>query len=104
MSYGKVMIIRLILGQIKKILYKISQYIPKPYKPLGADINVKVDLPDYETKADLKGVIGADISTLISKSNLTKLKTDVHKIDIDKLKTVTVALSELSNVVNNEVV
>ena len=38
------------------------------------------------------------------KSNLAKLKAEVDKIDIYKLKTVHVDLSELSNVVNNEVV
>ena len=38
------MIIHLIAGLIKKILYKMSQYFPKPYEPFGRDINVKVDL------------------------------------------------------------
>ena len=32
----------------------MSQYFPKPYDPLGADINVKVDLLNYATKAVLK--------------------------------------------------
>ena len=32
MSNGKVMIILLIVGLIKKILHKMSQYFPKPYK------------------------------------------------------------------------
>ena len=32
----------------------MSQYFPKPYKPFGGDINVKVDLSNYATKADLK--------------------------------------------------
>ena len=31
MSNGKVMIIHLIVGLIKKTLYKMSQYFPKPY-------------------------------------------------------------------------
>ena len=31
----------------------MSQYFPKPYKPFGADVNVKVDLSNYKTKADL---------------------------------------------------
>ena len=33
---------------------KMSQYFPKPYEPFGGDINVKVDLSNYATKADLK--------------------------------------------------
>ena len=32
MSNGKVMIILLIIGLIKKALYKTSQYFPTPYK------------------------------------------------------------------------
>ena len=41
----------------KKMLYsqlvKMSQYFPKPYKPFGGDINVKVDLSNYATKTDI---------------------------------------------------
>ena len=33
---------------------KMSQYFPKPYEPLGGDINIKVDLSKYATKADIK--------------------------------------------------
>ena len=51
---GKAMIIQLITGLIKKILYKISQYFPKPYEPFEGDINVKVNLSNYATKTDLK--------------------------------------------------
>ena len=47
MLNGKAMIIHLITGLIKKTLYKMSQYFPKPYKPFGGDINVKVDLFNY---------------------------------------------------------
>ena len=47
------MIIHLIAGLIKKILYKMSQYFPKLY---GRDINVKVDLFDYITKTELKSI------------------------------------------------
>ena len=32
----------------------MSQYFPKPCEPFGGDINVKVDLSNYATKADLK--------------------------------------------------
>ena len=54
MSNRKAMIDHSIVGLIKKTLYKISQYFPKPYEPLGGDINVKVDLSNYATKIDLK--------------------------------------------------
>ena len=32
----------------------MSQYFPKPYEPFGGDINIKVDLSNYATKAELK--------------------------------------------------
>ena len=32
----------------------MSQYFPKPYDPFSGDINVKVDLSNYATKADIK--------------------------------------------------
>ena len=60
MPNGKVMIIHLIAWSIKKTFYKTSQYFPKPYKPFGEDINVKVDLSNYATKTDLKKATGAD--------------------------------------------
>ena len=44
------MIIFLIVGLIKKALYKMSQYFPKPYEPFGGVINLTVDLSNYATK------------------------------------------------------
>ena len=58
------MITHLIVGLIKKILYKMSQYFPKPYEPFREYINVKVDLSNYATKSDLKNVTGTDTSGL----------------------------------------
>ena len=81
------MIIHLIVGLIKEMLYKMSQYFPKPYEPFGRDINVKVDLSNYATKADLKNEIGVDTSKLAAKSDLTSLKDEVDKIDVAKLRT-----------------
>ena len=40
----------------------------------------------------------------MSKTNLAALKTEIDKIDSDKLKTVPVDLAKLSDVVNNDVV
>ena len=82
----------------------MSQYFPKPYKSFGEDINVKLDLSNYATKIDLKNVTHADTSGFALKTNLTNLKTEVDQLDIDKLVTVPVDLSKLSNVVKNEVV
>ena len=65
----------------------MSQYFPKPYEPFGGDINVKVDLSNYATKADLKNATGIDTSKIAAKSDLVSLKAEIDKIDVDKLKT-----------------
>ena len=98
------MIIRSIVGLMKKTLYKMSQYFPKPYEPFGGDINVKVDLSNYATKADVKNITHIDTSSFALKVNLANLKTEVDKLDIDKLVPVPADLSKLSHVVNNDVV
>ena len=82
----------------------MSQYFPKPYQPFGADINVKVDLSNYATKADIKNISRVDTSSLSLKTNLANLKSEVDKLDINKLKPVPTDLSKLSNVVKNDVV
>ena len=82
----------------------MSQYFPKPYKPFGGDINVKVDLSNYATKTDLKNISHVDVSSFALKSNLASLKIEVDKLDIDKLVSVPVDLSKLSDVVKNYVV
>ena len=81
----------------------MSQYFRKPYEPFGGDINVKVDLSNYATKADLKNTSYIDVSSSALKSNLANLKTKVDKLDIDKLKPVPNDLATLSNVVKNDV-
>ena len=98
------MIIHLIVGLIKKALYKMIQYFPKPYEPFGGDINVTVNLSNYATKDDIKNITHADTSSFALKTNLANLKTEVDKYDIDKLETVPVDFSKLSNVVKNDVV
>ena len=61
------MIIHLIVGLIKKTLYKISQYFPKPYELFGGDINVTVDLSNYATKNDIKNFTHVDTSSFALK-------------------------------------
>ena len=120
------MIILSIAGLMKKTLYKMSQYFPKPYEPFGGNINVKVDLSNYATKDDITNITHVDTSSFALKTNvanlkaevdkldidelkrlsnnLTNLKTKVDKLDFDKLAPVPADLSKLSNLVNNEVV
>ena len=82
----------------------MSQYFPKPFKSFGKNINVKVDLSNYERKTDLKDVTHIDFSSFALKANLANLKTEVDKLDIDKLAPVLVDLSKLNDVVKNYVV
>ena len=60
MPNGKDIIIHLIVGLIKKALYKMSQYFPKPSKKFWGNINAKVDLSNYATKTDLKNATHID--------------------------------------------
>ena len=78
---------------------KMSQYFPKPNETFDWDIYVKVDLPNYATKADLKNATEINTSILTLKPHLAHLKVEVNKLDIAKLVPVTVDLSKLSNVV-----
>ena len=77
----------------------MSQYFPKPYEAFGGDINVKVDLSNYATKADIKNILYVDTSSFALKANLANLKTEVEKLDIDKLVPGPVHLSKLSDIV-----
>ena len=78
-------------------------YYP-PYKSSSNNVKVELDLTNYATKTDLKNITHVDVSSFASKTNLAALKTEVDKIDADKLKTLPVDLAKLSNVVKNEVV
>ena len=78
-------------------------YYP-PYRSSSNNIKVKLDLTNYATKDDVKNITHVDVSGYATKTNLASLKTEVDKIDTDKLKTVPADLAKLSNVVKNDVV
>ena len=92
-----------LVQRTQKRSYKVSTYYP-PYKSSNKNIKVELDLTNYATKTDLKNITHTDVSSFASKTNLAALKTEVDKIDADKLKTVPDDLAKLSNVVKNEVV
>ena len=71
----------------------MSQYFPEPFKSFGGNINVIVYLSNYATKTDLKNVSHVDTSSFVIKTNLVSLKTEVDKLDIDKIVPVPVDLS-----------
>ena len=83
----------------------MSQYFPKPFNShFGDSIKVKIDLSNYATKTGIKNISHVDTSSFALKTNLFSLKTEVDKLDIDKLIPVPNDLSKLSNVVTNDVV
>ena len=71
----------------RRVYYKMSYY--PPY---------------YATKTDLNNITHVDTSSFASKTNLAALKTEVDKIDIDKLKTAPVDLAKLTNAFENDLV
>ena len=81
----------------------MSEYFPKPYETFGGNINVKVDLSNYETKADMKSISHVDTSSFALTANLANLKTEVDKLDFYKLVPGPVNLSKLSDFVENDV-
>ena len=80
----------------------MSQYLPKPFRSFGRNINVNIDLPNYATKTDLKNVTHVDTASYALKRNLANLKNEVDRLD--KLAPVLVDLSKLSDVVKNDAV
>ena len=82
----------------------MSRYFPTPYEPFRRDINVKVDLSNYASKKDIKDISHIDISSFALKSNLASLKTEIEKLDIDKLVPAPVDSSKLSDMVKNDVI
>ena len=81
----------------------MSQYYP-PYRSSSNNIKVELDLANYATKTDLKNITHVDVSSFVSKTNLAALKTEVDKIDADKLKTTSADLAKLTNAVEHDVV
>ena len=81
----------------------MSQYF-QPYNDSSKNIKVELDLSNYATKKVINDITHVDVSGFASKNNLAALKTEVDKIDTDKLKTVPADLAKLSNVVKNDVV
>ena len=51
----------------------------------------------------MKGATEVNTSNIETKPELVSLKTEVDKIDVDKIRTVAADFSKLSNVVDNEV-
>ena len=78
-------------------------YYP-PYRSSRNNIKVELDLSNYATKDDVKNITHVDVSSFASKTDLAALKTEVDKIDADKLKTTLADLAKLTNAIENDVV
>ena len=81
----------------------MSTYYP-PYKSSSSNVKVELDLTNYATKTDLKNITHLNVGSFASNTNLEALKTEVDKIDADKLKTAPVDLAKLTNAVENVLV
>ena len=71
----------------------MSQCSPKPRKSFEENIHVEVDLSNYATKTNLKNVTYVDTASFAIITDLANLKTEVDKLDIDKLAPVAVDFS-----------
>ena len=74
------------------------------YKISSNNVKVELDLTNYATKNDLKDITHVDVSSFASNTNLAALKTEVDKIDTDKLKTAPTDLAKLTNAIEDDVV
>ena len=77
----------------------MSEYFPEP-KYFWRRINAELDLTNYVTKADLKNARGVDRSKFVENFDLRSLKSNVDKLDIDKLKNVANKSNNLKNKVD----
>ena len=75
-----------------------------PYRRSSNNIKVELDLTKYATKDDVKNITHVDVSSFASKTNLAASKTEVDKIDADKLKTTPADLAKLTNAIEHDVV
>ena len=95
MLNGKDMIVHLIVGKIKKTQYKRVNIFPKP-NALGTNVKVDLDLSNYVANTDL----GVDTSSFAIKVGLANLKSDVDKLDFDKLKNIPTYINNFNNEVD----
>ena len=77
----------------------MSQNFPEPTSFVGKG-KVELDLYNYATKADLKNASSVDASKFAKKIDLASLKSNVDKLDIDKLKNEPSNLSNLKSKVD----
>ena len=63
----------------------MTEYFPEMKSSRGR-VKVELDSSNYATKTDFKSAASVDTSKLANKVDLARLKSNVDKLDIDKLK------------------
>ena len=77
----------------------MSEYFTEP-KCFQRKVKVKLDLSNYATKADLINEAGVGTSNLAKKVDLASLKSNIDKLDTEKLKNVPSKFSNLKSKVD----
>ena len=107
----EVMLTHLINGFINKILLYNNGSFP-PYGHSKNKIEAELYLCNYTTKSDIKTATGIDTSQFTKEYELANLKTQVDKLNIDKLlkldddklSPIPNDLSKLSDIVKDDAV
>ena len=74
----------------------MSEYFPES-KSSGGRVKIELGLSNYAIKAYLKNATGVDTSKFAKKVDLASLKSNVDKLDIDKLKNLQANLNNLKS-------
>ena len=74
-------------------------YFPEPYTRSENKITVELDLFNQVTEFDLKRTTGIDTSKFVKKVDLTGLKSEIDKLDINAIGTTPVDFSKVSDAV-----
>ena len=70
---GKVMIIVLFVGLIKKTYYKMSDYLTD-YKPGNSNVKIELDLKNYAAKEELKNITHVETASFALKNKSSFFK------------------------------
>ena len=104
MINGKVAIISLIAGLIKKISLNKGVIIQNLIVVVKKKKKVELYLSNYVTKSDVNKGTGFDTLDFGRKTDLSSVKSEVSKLDTDNIKTVRTNLIKLSDAIDNDVV
>ena len=69
-------------------------------KSLRGKKKVELDLSNFATKTDLKNATGINTSSFAKKVDVADSKSNIDKLDIDKLKNIATNLSNLKSKVD----